>query len=451
MVDIILDGTTRALKLGDNTQLSAVYAAAAAASATAAANSASTFGYFDTLGAEARVSFEDAAGNSLMEVTGSTVTHPQIIGLAANDVLNTPARETVYYDLLGAPRLPIEDSAGNLLGEVLPDRIDHPQIITMAAAIAALQGKTAMNWYGDSLSAGFPSYPTPGSVMATALGRTVNVQAIPGQAAGQISTRAGARARTVRFSGGAIAAGANTITYIDGQTIAYWQGLSTATKSAALFLSTPSNTSTNTCRARINGLKGTVTRTSSAGVEAYSFTPDSLPSGVTSVAVADDTPLRIDVDGQDLQPCVIWVGRNDLPATGAGTTAFNNAIAAILAEVAAMVQRFDLRRCLILGVINALDENAGSKSDVFNAIISLNNQLATLYPGAFVDIRKDLIVNGLALASISPTATDTTNIGTDNIPSSLLDNPASDKLHLGAAGYAAVGTIVGARTTAKGF
>lgn len=316
-IPVVKDGVAKKTKLG--AVISAIaqpFVDLAHNWAVAAATSAGLFGYFDRLGPVAHVAFEDASGNLLADITPTAIVHPQIIGLAANDVLGTAARETIVKDLIGIPRFPIADSAGNLLAEILADRIDHPQIMAFATAIAALQGKLTIYEDGDSLDAGFPGFPPPSSAVATALARTTSNSAIGGQGGLQIAKRWNAVPTTVRITGAQLVAGPNVVTHIDGQTIAYWQGLSTAAKTPALVLSTPGDTTARSSPIFIGGVRASLARTSIAGVEGYSITVDAGYAAELPIAIADDATITFDRDAMERAPKVIGLGRNDIPAPG---------------------------------------------------------------------------------------------------------------------------------------
>lgn len=115
---------------------------------------------------------------------------------------------------------------------------------------------------------------------------------------------------------------------------------------------------------------------------------------------------------------VIWAGRNNYhdPAT-------------VKADIAAMVSRLTTDKYIILSVLNGNFGNEYVGQADYNTIIKLNQDLATLYPGHYVDVRAALI------AAYNPAILqDVTDHGNDVPPSSL----RSDNLHLNGAGYGQV-------------
>lgn len=137
--------------------------------------------YFDTIFSTQpidplnRFVFTDAANNIVLQFDENTISHPQIVAIAAAAATNAVAGSTIS-DGLGLPSLPIVDAANNLLMLITPDEIKHP-MVQANTAIAAngqksarlsrrLNGLTLSTahlirsvishwiWYGQSVSAG---------------------------------------------------------------------------------------------------------------------------------------------------------------------------------------------------------------------------------------------------------------------------------------------------------
>lgn len=163
-------------------------------------------------------------------------------------------------------------------------------------------------------------------------------------------------------------------------------------------------------------------------------------SGITAVneGVGGETALqirdRLAVDVRRFTSIVtIWAGRNNLtnPATQLQADTAKQ-------HIADMVAGLGHGNFLVLGVTN--QDVAGERlGEADLAIINqLNADLATAYGSKFLDVRRELIDNGLAIAGITPTAQDNTDIANDVIPTSL----RSDVLHLNTAGYGVVASLV---------
>lgn len=101
---------------------------------------------------------------------------------------------------------------------------------------------------------------------------------------------------------------------------------------------------------------------------------------------------------------IIWAGRNNLlsPAT-------------VKADIATMVAALGHTRYLIASILNGADEPSGSS--IYNSIISLNNDLKSIYGNNYVDIRSYLV-------SLYPNPQDIINVAL-----------RSDNLHLNTLGY----------------
>lgn len=84
------------------------------------------------------------------------------------------------------------------------------------------------------------------------------------------------------------------------------------------------------------------------------------------------------------------------------------------------------RKFLVVGIMNSTTEISGTGS--WTAITALNNALKREFGFRFIDMRRKLIDNGLAMAGLTPTSQDTTDIANDTIPTQL--RATGDPLHL---------------------
>jgi hypothetical protein len=118
---------------------------------------------------------------------------------------------------------------------------------------------------------------------------------------------------------------------------------------------------------------------------------------------------------------IIWAGRNNY----ASTTQVESDIASMVSSLG------ENSHYLILSILNGSGSTEWSGTTGYSQITSLNNYLATLYPGHYLDVRSYLIQRGLSDAGIMPSAQDLTDIGHDVPPSDL----RYDGIHLNGVGY----------------
>ncbi len=107
--------------------------------------------------------------------------------------------------------------------------------------------------------------------------------------------------------------------------------------------------------------------------------------------------------------------------------------------------RTQIKKYLIWGVINGTDEPRGHARHT--AITAFNTALAADHGERFYDVRRDFIDRGLTMAGIAPTPQDTTNIGNDCPPPSLM----ADAIHPNAAGYKVLATLIAEKLLALGW
>jgi lysophospholipase L1-like esterase len=110
---------------------------------------------------------------------------------------------------------------------------------------------------------------------------------------------------------------------------------------------------------------------------------------------------------------IIWVGRNNVYS---GT---------VLNDIATMVASLSTpRHFVVMSILNSSAEPKGNP--VYNAILSLNQQIAATYPNNYLDIRSFLV------SQYNPSsAQDLTDYNNDVVPTSI----RADSLHLNTTGY----------------
>lgn len=305
------------------------------------------------------------------------------------------------------------------------------QIAALQTSVALLRPSREFAFYGDSLTAG--DIPSRFALLS---GRVTYNRGIGGQTSNQIAQRQGGNVPRVTISGNQITAGANTITAFNTVAVT---GMAT-TNAADQFLSTASGNGTQSAKATIANIIGTVTRSASGGPpstsETYTFTPD---AGQTlPVTCPPQTPMIVDVAGDDRRTCVFWPGRNN----DWSTTQIEQDVDAMVSRLATAEKRF-----VIMSILNGeyASEYAGAARYI--QLTTRNGNLQAKYPNNFLDIRRYLIDRGLADAGITPTAQDTTDISRDIVPVSLRD----DNIHLNATARQLVAARLETYRAAKGW
>jgi hypothetical protein len=133
---------------------------------------------------------------------------------------------------------------------------------------------------------------------------------------------------------------------------------------------------------------------------------------------------------------IFWLGRNNLAQTDRIMEDVQSAIGALAPAKP---------RYLVLGVVNALNEGAGTSAHT--SVLALEARQAALYGRRFVNVRRALIDYGLAVAGITPTAQDQTDIAADTVPTSL----RTDNVHLNPVGSQLVARFVMERLVEFGW
>ena len=296
----------------------------------------------------------------------------------------------------------------------------------ISSVLSMLLPSTTITWWGDSLTQGAGGGGTTvTSVLAAALGRTVNNRGIGGQDSISIAIRSGSKPLTVTVSGNTIpASGAVAIT----------------AKNANILYS--GGTYTGTVHVSIGGVPGVISTDSSGN---WTFTRDtagsdvSVAAGVTATIDAG-TSFIPDPSVRRADTTIIWAGRNDSRANRAAITATRDTILAMIDYLSPLS-----KRVLVLGILNTSSETTGT--DAYNGIVAANKELAANLGDRFIDIRRYLIDFGLADAGLTATDQDLTDIANDVVPSQL----RVDSIHLTGAGYTLVGNFVARNIRVRGW
>lgn len=262
------------------------------------------------------------------------------------------------------------------------------------------------DWYnitawGDSITAGNEDgtgVTYPNQLAADIPGSVVNNEGVGGQTSTQIGVREGGVSTTATVSGGTIpSSGSVTVTFPTGYEPVTSQG--------------PSPGAYGT----IAGVYGLVTLSGSI----YTF---NVLNGTTTVSVSGAVRFIPNTGSLNNGTVIIWAGRNN-----------SGSPSQVESDIAAMVAALPSNRYLILSILNAQGE--GSGTGAYSNITTINNYLASTYPGHYFDIREYLVQNGLAAAGLTATASDTADVASDVVPYSL---SYAGSVHLNAAGYTVV-------------
>lgn len=140
---------------------------------------------------------------------------------------------------------------------------------------------------------------------------------------------------------------------------------------------------------------------------------------------------------------IFAAGRNDLLEP--------DPVNALLTGTAAMVAHLSAgARYLVLSVhTNVTEGTSGTDQADYATVISMNSQLASIYGANFLDTRRYLIDNGLAINGLTASAGDLADIAKDTIPRSLL--MSSDGIHLNQYGYRAMAICILNKMVALGW
>lgn len=191
------------------------------------------------------------------------------------------------------------------------------------------------------------------------------------------------------------------------------------------------------CTGTVAGVAGTLSR--AIGDTTYTFTR--AAAGVATACVAQKFVSTLGAQYRgNVQ--VLWAGRNDV-GQGTDQTVIRNRIVSTNAAMVGYLSDPN-KPYVILGVMNRVIESTtatGANLTIYNNIVATNAALAAAHGQHFIDVRSYLIANGLRDAGLTATATDTTNMNADTLPTQL----TTDGQHLTTAGYTVVANLVEAK------
>ena len=295
--------------------------------------------------------------------------------------------------------------SGNLnVGDATTTRSNLGLAYATSGGITSAQSTQQVVAWGDSETAGAGTVTPYTNTVSSILGYTVVNKGIGGQTSLQIAVREGSVPTSVTVSGAQIPATGSVV-------VAFTTGYEPITSQG------PYDGITGT----ISGVHGVVTYSNGT----YTFTPT---NATTTVSVSGVVPFTVDASDEYLNDIqVIWSGEND----------YQTSVTQVESDIAAMVSHIGSNpNYLILSVLNG--SACPSGAGCYTSLLTLNNYLATTYPGHYFDIREYLIQHGLSDAGITPSVQDLTDIGNDVVPTDL----RSDSIHFDGAGYQVVGQQV---------
>jgi len=169
------------------------------------------------------------------------------------------------------------------------------------------------------------------------------------------------------------------------------------------------------------GVPGTLTRTTTA-TTTLTFTRTTPGTAVTVAAPATFVSAQ-DVHREDT--VVIFAGRNDVAysVAGADGTIANHVVLSTIRLVNHLTPQ--VKQVLLVGTTTSTSEPSGTSG--YNTVVSINEQLAALYPGKFFDLRHYLVAQAIYDLGITPDATDLTKIAGDTLPPSIM--VSGDSIH----------------------
>lgn len=251
--------------------------------------------------------------------------------------------------------------------------------------------------WGDSITeGGSAGVPWPKLLADSLPGAHANNRGVSGETSGTIAVRQGGIVLTV---------GACTIP-------------ATATPTATLAVTasvTPANlTNRPNIPGTLAGVQGDLKR---IGTD-WTFTRTTEGKAVTVPAGTPFKPTHAQAHRADVS--IFWTGRND------AAFSWPTVVSGVVAATRAMVDHLTptLKRFLVVSVTTSSIEPSGS-TGTRPDVIATNAALKEAFPNNYVDMRRHIIDNGLALAGITPTAEDLAAIAADTLPPSL----TADGLH----------------------
>lgn len=173
----------------------------------------------------------------------------------------------------------------------------------------------------------------------------------------------------------------------------------------------------------INGIKGTLTNVSGA----ITFTREK--SG-TSVVLTHQVPLITNaMSNYKNGILVIWAGTNNKPYINNTPTSEKNEVFNVIKRIKNMINFSNATKYIVVGMT--------SKS-YMSQIVDINKLMSNEFGSNFLDLRTNILTDGLQLAGLTPTSQDATDISNGEIPVSL----RSDEVHFNDKGYELIGNYV---------
>lgn len=278
-----------------------------------------------------------------------------------------------------------------------------------ASAKVTAAAAQAISVWGDSLTAGTGASSTATtfpSQLSRPLARSVENYGVGGQSSQSIAARQGGVPALLTLEGNVVQPGSNKV-------LSYSISPSGAQGPGPL-------------QGSIAGVPGTLIDTVSVDPPQLAFTPTNLSAAIQLSGAAPFIPAT---DPQRDQIQVLWMGRNN-----AGD------VAQVISDLKACAAFVRSGRVIVLSVLNAQGEGTGT--DIYSAIVSLNQQIAGLSGVQYIDVRALLVA-----AYDSSSAQDVADHQADIPPTSL----RADNIHLRDSGYAIVAKAVADRINALGW
>jgi hypothetical protein len=285
----------------------------------------------------------------------------------------------------------------------------------------------AVAFWGDSLFEGFPKPPfaadgsdsVPGAFAAHNPGSKVYNGGISGQLAAEIAVRQGGLPLRLTVAGGVIPPSGD-VAVVPADTLGwrldrYWGDEGT-----------------------IAGVPGVLER----DLTAFRFRR-SAPGA--AVPVSDPQPFVSGVGAEhrdDVQ--VLLAGRNDIGYVSPAGDPVSRVVAATRAMVNFLPSG---QRALVCGTITAIDEGQGTEG--YDAVVSINDQLAAAYPYSYWDMRAWLVHDAIYALKITPTPEDLADMAADTLPPSIM--VPGETLHYSPATAAALADEIRVQLTNRGW
>jgi len=264
-------------------------------------------------------------------------------------------------------------------------------------------------WWGDSLTQALVTSLLQNMIQFG----SIQNEGIGGQTAMQIACRQGGEPIRVSLTGGAFN-GVNQVilSYV-----------------STPFLSTPASPVTPAYSGKINGIPCIITRNTTGVSPVVEVSYTIRPVFSQNTVIADNSIFTPDVAVNainDIQ--ILWIGRNNVPNLAGVDFILDNMITNIAKP----------RRVVVIGVLNALNENKTTGIAAYNQVIAHNAIVKSKYPLNYVSSEPPTSAEMTRLA-FTPDTTDLADIDKGTIPTRMrgviTGPPVSvDPIHLNAIG-----------------